>query len=141
EPVLVAFAASLALVAARVIIGRGGALGAVAFFLVVRGVLALLVGPILGQVTPHFPLYLAEALVVEAVAFAGSPRAPYRSAIAAGVGVGTLGVLAEWGWSHVWMPISWPGHVVGPAIALAVPVAVAGGVIGAFLGGAVRVRP
>ena len=46
---------------ARTLIGRGGALAAVAFFLVLRGALALLVGPVLGETVPHFPLYVAEA--------------------------------------------------------------------------------
>ena len=50
----------------------GGALAAVGFFIPIRGVLALLVGPVFGQTMPHFPLYLAEALVVEGIAL---PRA------------------------------------------------------------------
>src|SRR5204862_1616132 len=61
HPVLLAFAAGVALVVARVRIGRGGALSAALFFIALRGLLAILVGPIIGNTTPHFPLYLAEA--------------------------------------------------------------------------------
>jgi hypothetical protein len=138
-PLLIAFAASLALVLARTLLGRGGALGAVAFFLVLRGALALLVGPVLGQTTPHFPLYVAEALVVEALALRVRPGSWRFSALAA-VGIATLGVLAEWAWSRVWMPLPWPTHVLGEAIALALPVALAGATLGTFAAGALRLR-
>ena len=68
QPMLIMLAAGVGLVTARVFAGRGAALGAVAFFLAVRGALALLVGPLLGETTPHMPLYVVEALIVEAVA-------------------------------------------------------------------------
>src|SRR5215203_4172826 len=54
HPMLVLFAAGAALVAARVWLGRWAALGAVGFFLVLRGVIAVLVGPVLGEPTPVF---------------------------------------------------------------------------------------
>ncbi|PZR67138.1 MAG: hypothetical protein DLM63_07505 [Solirubrobacterales bacterium] len=141
EPVLLALAAAVALVTIRVIAGRGTALGAVAFYLIVRGVIALLVSPLLGQTTPHFPLYIAEALLVEGVALVVSTQRPYRFALAAGGLIGSVGVLAEWGWSHVWMPEPWPAHIVGEAIALSLPAALAGAVLGAFFGGALSLRP
>ena len=80
EPIMLAFAAGVALVAARIWIGAGGgALGAAVFFVVVRGALALIVGDVFGETTPHLPLYLAEALCVEGVALVISPRgAPLR---------------------------------------------------------------
>ena len=68
QPILIMLAAGVGLVAARVFAGRGAALGAVVFFLAVRGALALLVGPVLGETTPHMPLFVVEALVVEAIA-------------------------------------------------------------------------
>jgi hypothetical protein len=139
-PLLMAFAASLALVLARTLLGRGGALGAVAFYLVLRGALALLIGPLLGQTTPHFPLYLVEALVVEALALRVRPGS-WRFGALAAAGIATLGVLAEWGWSHVWMPIPWPAHLLPGAIALALPVALAGATLGTFTAGALRLRP
>jgi hypothetical protein len=139
-PLLIAFAASLALVLARTLLGRGGAIGAVAFFLVLRGALALAIGPVLGQTTPHFPLYLAEALVVEALALRVRPGS-WRFGALAAAGIATLGVPAEWAWSRVWMPIPWPAHLLPEAVALALPVALAGATLGTFAAGALRLRP
>jgi hypothetical protein len=137
HPLLIAFAASLALVLARTLIGRGGALAAVAFFLAVRGALALLVGGVFGETLPHFPLYVAEAVLVEVLALAVKPGS-FRFGALAGALVGTLGVLAEYAWSHAWMPLPWPAHILPEAIALALPVAVAGGVLGVFVAGGLR---
>ena len=47
EPIMLAFAAGVALVAARIWIGPGAALGAAVFFIVVRGAIALIVGAVL----------------------------------------------------------------------------------------------
>ena len=48
QPFLIALAAGLALVGARMWIGRGGAVAAVLFYLVVRGGVSVIVGPVLG---------------------------------------------------------------------------------------------
>src|SRR4051812_38817510 len=101
QPILIAFAAGVALVAARSLLGRGGALKALAIFFVVRGLLALIVGDAIGYTTPHFPLYIVEALVVEAAALVAWQR-PLRFALLAGGGIGSVGVAAEWAWSHIW---------------------------------------
>jgi hypothetical protein len=84
QPLLLAAAAGLALVAARVRIGRGGALAAVLFFIGLRGLIALIVGPILGQTTPHLPLYLVEAGIVELVALRLDARRPIALGAVAG---------------------------------------------------------
>ena len=68
HPVLLMLAASIALVTARIWIGRGGALMALFGYLLIRGLLTGLVGGVWGQTTPHFPLYIAEAVCVEVVA-------------------------------------------------------------------------
>ncbi|GAC1438174.1 MAG: hypothetical protein NVSMB51_13620 [Solirubrobacteraceae bacterium] len=142
HPVLIALAAATALVAARLLAGRGGALAAAVFFLALRGVLSLLVGPLLGQTTPHFPIYLASAAGIEVLALALAPRRrPYAFALGAGVIAGSLGTLSEYGWSHVWMPIAWPAEILPQAILLSCAVGIAGGVIGAFLAGALMRRP
>ena len=141
HPVLIALAAATALVAARVLAGRGAALAAAVFFIVLRGGLAIAVGGVFEQTTPHFPLYLVEAVLVEAVALRLSTERPYRFALVASALVGTVGVVAEWVWSQVWMPLPWPSHMLPQAIAFALPVALAGGVLGAFAAGALRLRP
>ncbi|HYF28425.1 MAG TPA: hypothetical protein VD931_21960 [Baekduia sp.] len=134
HPVLLAFAAGFALVFARMYGGRGAAFVAVAFFLVVRGVMAVLVGPVLGQSTPFLPLYLAEALVVEAVALRVDPRRTYAFGAIAGLGIGTVGFLGEWLWTQVAFPIAWPDHLLLQG-AIVVPLTgVAAGLCGAFAG-------
>jgi hypothetical protein len=136
QPLLIAFAAGIALVAARIYAGRGGALVAVAYFWVIRGVVSLLVGPVLGETTPHLPLYAAEAVVVELVALRVATNRPYRFGAIAGLGIGTVGLAAEWGWSQFAMPNPWPGAMLGEALALVPLTAVAAGIVGAFVGSA-----
>jgi hypothetical protein len=134
QPLLIALAAGIALVGARIYIGRGGAMAAAVTFIVIRGVVTLLVGPVLGEATPHFPLYLAEAALVELVALRLSTDRPYRFGALAGVLIGTVGLAAEWGWSHVWMPIPWPSSMLGEAVLLTPIAGLAGGVLGGFVG-------
>jgi hypothetical protein len=134
QPVLIAVAAGVALVGARIYAGPGGALFAAVFFLVVRGIVSLLVGPVLGETTPHFPEYVVEAALVELVAIWIPPERPYRFGAFAGLLVGAIGLAAEWGWSHLWMPIPWPSSLLAEA-AVATPVAgVAAGLLGGFVG-------
>jgi hypothetical protein len=134
-PMLIMLAAGAALVAARIWLGRGAALGAVLFFLAIRGIMALLVGPVLGEPTPHFPLYLVEALLVELVAWKlVSVRKPVQFGLASGVAIGTVGLAAEWGWSHLFMPLPWPGELLPEALLMAIPMAIAGSLIGAWIG-------
>lgn len=133
EPMLVALAASVALVVARLWLGRGSALAAVGFFLAVRGGLALLVGPILGDSTPHFPLYVVEALIVEGVAWRVSRERPLAFALWSGAGIGTLGLASEWAWSHVWMPLPWPASLLPEAAVMGFAMAVCGALIGAWI--------
>ena len=130
QPVLIAFAAAVALVCARSILGRWGAFQALGMFFVIRIALALFVGQIAGYTTPHFPLYIAEAAVVELAALA-APRAPLRFALLSGLGIGTIGLAAEWGWSHVWMPHPWPASMLAPAVVLALAAGLGGSVLGA----------
>jgi len=134
HPILIAGMGALALVAVRALAGPGGALLAAGWFIVVRGVITLLVGPMFGETVASFPLYLAEALLVEAVALVVVARSrPYAYGALSGALIGSAGVLAEYGWTHVWMPIAWPAHLLPSAIAYAVPVGVACGVLGAFI--------
>jgi hypothetical protein len=134
QPLLLMVAAGVGLVLARVYAGAGAALGAAGFFILMRGALALVVGPVLGQTTPHFPLYIAEAVVVEAVALFVSTRRPLRFGLVAGIGIGTVGLAAEWAWSHLWMPLPWPESALPEVAILGFAAAVAGSIIGAWIG-------
>ena len=139
EPVLLALAGGVGLVVARVLIGRGAALAAVAFFWLVRGTLAVVVGGVFDQTTPHLPLYFGMALLVELTALFVRPGT-LRFGVVAGALVGTVGIVTEHLWSQVGMPIAWPAHFRPEAIGLGLVAGVAGGVIGAFAGSALRLR-
>jgi hypothetical protein len=56
--------------------GRGAAVGAAVFFLSLRGVISLIVGPGLGEPTPSLPLYLGSAVLVELLALTSLLRNP-----------------------------------------------------------------
>ncbi len=133
EPVMLAFASGMALVMARVWLGRGGALATVLFFVAARGLMALIVGDLFGQSTPHFPLYAAEALCVEAAGIAIGRDRPLALGVASGILVGTVGLAAEWAWSQFAMPVPFTSDLLPEAL-IAAPIAgVAGGVAGALL--------
>jgi hypothetical protein len=134
QPMLIMLAAGAGLVAARVWLGRGAAIGAALFFLGVRGVIAVLVGPVLGETLPHFPLYLVEAGIVELVAIWIPTRRPVNFALASGALIGTLGLAAEWGWSHAFMPLPWPGELLPEAAVLGFAMAIAGALAGSWIG-------
>ena len=68
QPMLIAAAASLAPGRGPDHLGRGAAIIAAVFAIALRGVVALLVGPILGAPINWFPLYLGPAVVVELLA-------------------------------------------------------------------------
>jgi hypothetical protein len=133
QPVLIAFAAGVALVCARSVLGRWGTFQVLGIYFAIRGALALFVGVAVGYTMPHFPLYIAEAAAVELAALAAG-RAPLRFALLSGVGIGTFGLAAEWAWSHVWMPHPWPASLLPQAPVVALAAGVAGSVLGARIG-------
>jgi hypothetical protein len=134
HPILLMMASGIALVATRIVAGRGAAVGAALFFILIRGLLSLWVGPLTGHTTLHFPLYLAEALVVEAVAFRVPRERPIKLGAIAGAGIGTVGLAAEWAWSHIWWQLPWPSAMLPTAAVAAFVTAIACGVIGGWVG-------
>ena len=134
HPVLLMGCAGIALVAARIRLGRGGALAAVGVFLAIRGLVSLAVGPVMDHTTLHFPLYLVEALAIEAVALRFSPDRQLRFAAVSGVAVGTIGLAGEWAWSHVWMTMSWPASLFPEGAILGLVAALAGALVGGYIG-------
>jgi hypothetical protein len=54
--------------------------------------------------------------------------------VVSGALIGTVGLAAEWGWSHVWMPLPWPSAMLPEAAILGFLAAMAGGVLGGYLG-------
>jgi hypothetical protein len=139
QPTLIMLAAGIALVTARIRFGPGGAVGALLVYIGIRGGLALAVGVAFGEVVPHFPPYVVEALLVEAVALAwlrGTPAAkrPIGFGALCGVAIGTVGLAAEWGWSHVWVVNPWPASLFPEGAIAGFLAALAGGMIGGFIG-------
>ncbi|HSP66069.1 MAG TPA: hypothetical protein VLO10_07745 [Candidatus Deferrimicrobium sp.] len=113
HPVLIALAMGVGLVAAREALGAGGALRATAGFLVMRGLIALIVGPVFGMSLERFPLYLAGALIVEGMYLVGPRLAPALRLAVVGLLLGTVGMAAEWGWTHLWSPQPWQPRLLG----------------------------
>jgi hypothetical protein len=138
HPILIAFAAGMGLVAARIWVGPGGALAAAVFFFVVRGAIAVIVGPVLGETFAAQPLYLVEALAVEAIALAIARRRPLALGAASGVAIGTLGFASEYGWTHAIFRQPWNESMLPEGVLVAVAAGVAGGLLGGLLGSGLR---
>lgn len=132
QPMLIGLAAGVSLVAARIWLGRGAALGAALFFLAMRGLMAVLVGPVLGEPTPHFPLFLGSAVLVELIAL--RVKRPLPFALTSGVAIGTLGLTSEWAWTHVFMPLPWPAALFPEGALAGCAMAVAAACVGGWLG-------
>jgi hypothetical protein len=139
QPMMIAGAAALALVAARITMGRGAAIAAALLAAALRGAVALLVGPIFGLVAPKFgaptswfALYLGPAVVVELLAVTPLFKRPIVFGAVAGLGVGTVGLWLESLWIDAVYHYPWPVSMWGEALAMAVPVAVLTGVCGAL---------
>ncbi len=137
QPLLIAIAAGFALTAARLWLGPGGAIAAALFFLITRGWVTLLVGPVFGETTPTMALYLPEAILVEIAALAFARRALTFGAVN-GVLIGTLGMAGEWAWTHATFPLPWTTDILAEGLILAVVGGIAGGTFGALLATGLR---
>ncbi|MBW3561929.1 MAG: hypothetical protein KY437_05475 [Actinobacteria bacterium] len=134
QPVMVAVAAGAGLVAARIRVGRWGALAAAGFFLVIRVGLTLIIGVGLDRVLLSLPLFLPEAVLVEAIAVRVGRERQLTLGAWAGLAIGTVGLAAEWLWTQVAMPLPWNAALF-PEVAVLGPLAgMAGGLIGAYVG-------
>ena len=134
EPMLIAGAASLGLVAARLMLGRGAALIAALLAVALRGGVALVVGPILGAPINWFALYLGPALVVELLALTPLLKRPLWFGAVSGLGIATAGLWLESLWIGAVYHYPWPSSIWPEALSMAVPVAVLVGLCGAMVG-------
>ncbi len=138
-PLLIMIGAGFTLLAARMGLGRWGAVKVTLVYLVLRVFIAVSIGGVMHHTVPHFPLYLGSALVVEAVAWWLGTERPLRLALVGGALVGTVGLVTELAWVNVWgfeassrLPAS-----LALKIALLGPVAaIAAALLGTALGGA-----
>lgn len=134
QPMLIAAAAGLALVAARVFMGRGAALIAAVVAIGLRGIVAFLVAPVLDAPVNWFALYLGAAVVVELLALTPLIKRPVVFGLVAGLGIGTVGLWIESLWINAVYPLTWPTSIWPEALAMAIPVAVLTGGCGAMVG-------
>lgn len=134
QPMMIAGAAALALVAARLTLGPGAAIAAVLLATVLRGGIAWFVGSVLDAPISRWPLYLGAAIVVELIAVTPLVKRPILFGLVSGLGVGTVGLWLESLWIDAMYHYPWPTSMWAEALAMAVPVAVATGLCGALLG-------
>nr|WP_234816851.1 MULTISPECIES: hypothetical protein [Mycolicibacterium] len=133
QPMMIAGAAAMAAVAARLVLGPGGALIAAGLAVLLRGAVALIVGPVLGAPTSWFALYLGPALVVELLALTPLVKRPILFGAIGGLGVATVGLWLESLWIGAVYRYPWPTSMWGEALAMAIPVAIGMGLCGALL--------
>src|ERR1700740_3290312 len=98
QPMLIAAAAAIGTIVARITLGKGAAIIAALFAIALRGAVAFILGPILGAAINWFPLYLGPALVAELMALTPLFRRPILFGAGAGLGIGTAGVWLESLW-------------------------------------------
>jgi hypothetical protein len=134
EPMLIAAAGALGLVAARIMLGRGAAIIAALLAIALRGLVALIVGPVLGAPINWFALYLGPALVIEVLALTPLIKRPLVFGMVSGLGVATVGLWLESLWIDAVYDYPWPTSLWPEALAMAVPVAVLVGACGAMIG-------
>lgn len=134
EPMLIAAAAALGLVAARIMLGRGAAVIAALLAIALRGLVALAVGPVLGAPINWFALYLGPALVVELLALTPLFKRPIVFGLVSGVGIATVGLWLESLWIDAVYEYAWPTSIWPEALAMSIPVAALVGACGAMIG-------
>ncbi|MDO9356005.1 MAG: hypothetical protein Q7T55_20065, partial [Solirubrobacteraceae bacterium] len=134
EPVMLMIASGVGLVSTRIWGGKGSALGAVAFFLAVRGILTVIVGPVFGEPTPYFPLYIGAAIVVELAALRVPTSSPLRFGLVSGVLIGTVGLATEWGWSQLVSPLPMPATLASIGVPFGIAAAIFASLVGAWIG-------
>jgi hypothetical protein len=134
EPMLIAAAGAFGLVAARMMLGRGAAIIAALMAIGLRGIVAVLVGPVLGAPINWFALYLVGAIVVELVALTPLLKRPILFGMVSGLLVSTVGLWIESFWVDAVYHYPWPSSIWPEALMMAVPVAILTGACGAMLG-------
>jgi hypothetical protein len=133
HPLLLCLAGGVALVATRLVLGAGWALGlaTVTFALDATNVLG-------GGALPVEPravgLYIGAAAAVELAALLVGTGRVTRFAVTSGLGIATIGLATDAWWNQrAWQP--WRAALVPEALALGIPLAVAAAVLGCRLAG------
>ncbi|AEF42381.1 hypothetical protein [Hoyosella subflava] len=118
--------------ACRRYFGPGGALFAWAFYLVAQLFLIVTVSLIPGVLVSQMLLFLPAAIIVELVALVIPPARGIVFGLVCGALIGTVGLYAEWLWTHVYMPIPQPlpSHTLPLMLSVGTAAAIGGALIG-----------
>jgi hypothetical protein len=139
-PLMIVAAAGITLVAARLYIGPGAAIGAAVFFLLMRGIISFIVTDVMGQAHHVFPLYLGSAVIVELLALSRLRRSPLWFGAVAGFLIGTVGLVVEKLWNDQVFRFPWTQDMWVEGLTMAVPVAIASGLCGSLFALGLRGR-
>nr|MCW2728495.1 hypothetical protein [Aeromicrobium sp.] len=131
-PLMIVAAAGITLVAARLYIGPGAAIGAVVFFLLMRGIISFIVTDVMGEAVHVFPLYLGSAVLVELLAISRLRHKPLWFGAVAGLLIGTVGLVLEKLWNDQVFQFPWTQDMWLESLAMAIPVAIGSGLCGAL---------
>ncbi|MCD9196748.1 hypothetical protein [Aeromicrobium wangtongii] len=131
-PMMIVAAAGLTLVAARLYIGPGAAIGAAIFFLLMRGIISFIVTDVMGEAHHVFPLYLGSAVLVELLAISRLRNRPLAFGAVAGLLIGTVGLAIEKFWNDRVFQFPWSQDMWVEGLVMAVPVAIAAGLCGSL---------
>jgi hypothetical protein len=132
EPMMIAAAAALTLVAARLYGGAGVALYTAFFFVIIRGIVSFVVTDVFGQAHHVFPLYLGSAVLIELLALSKLRDKPLAFGAIGGLLISTVGFVIEKLWNDLVFPFPWPQDIWLESLAMTVPVALGAGLCGAL---------
>lgn len=132
EPMMIAAAGAVALVAARLYGGVGVALYTAFFFVIMRGIVSFVVTDVFGEAHHVFPLYLGSAVLIELLAFTRLRDKPLAFGAVGGLLIGTVGSVIEKGWNDLVFQFPWPQDIWLESLAMTVPVAIGTGLCGAL---------
>lgn len=140
QPYFLALGGAFALVLARQLCGRFGAIRAVLVWLPVQVGMTVVIGGAFDVTPPAMPLFVAQALLIEALGWRGTWRRPVRFAVAAGLLVGTVGFAADYAWTQVGMPLPWQPGLIAEGLPVAIGAALSGALLGSLAAGALLGR-
>jgi hypothetical protein len=143
HPIMIMAAAGVALTYARITAGKGGAIGAVLFFWLIRGALTVIVHYGFGKSLATFPLFMGSAFAVELVGLLMATQIktkPIQFGLAAGAAIGVLGLATEWWWSQVWTTYEWTSALLPEGLIVGFVCALGAGAIGAWMANSLMLR-
>ena len=132
QPMLIALAAAMPLVAARLFLGPGASLLAAAMFLGTRGVVSFIVTNVFGMEKHVFPFYVGSAVLIELLGATSLVRKPLWFGATGGLLIGTVGTLIESVWIERVFAFPWTQDIWAEGLAMTVPVAIGSGLCGAL---------